>query len=176
MIRKLLQHFILPTLITVAIIYFALRGIDSGVKDSMIASFGNVRSHAPNLALVMLQPTAIQIHLTAALLAFILGLVQILGPKGKMPHRILGWVWVGLMLVTAISSFFIKSINPGHFSLIHALSGWTVVVAPMVIYWARKHDIKRHRSTAIGLFMGGLIIAGAFTFLPGRLMWRVFFG
>jgi uncharacterized membrane protein len=27
-----------------------------------------------------------------------------------------------------------------------------------------------------GNFLGGLIIAGAFTFAPGRLMWRVFFG
>jgi uncharacterized membrane protein len=25
-------------------------------------------------------------------------------------------------------------------------------------------------------FIGGLIIAGAFTFLPGRLMWELFFG
>jgi uncharacterized membrane protein len=27
-----------------------------------------------------------------------------------------------------------------------------------------------------GLFIGGLVIAGAFTFAPGRLMFRVFFG
>ena len=26
------------------------------------------------------------------------------------------------------------------------------------------------------MFVGGLIVAGAFTFLPGRLMWAVFFG
>jgi uncharacterized membrane protein len=26
------------------------------------------------------------------------------------------------------------------------------------------------------LFVGGLVIAGGFTFLPGRLMWAVFFG
>jgi uncharacterized membrane protein len=27
-----------------------------------------------------------------------------------------------------------------------------------------------------GLFVGGLLIAGVFAFLPGRLMWRVVFG
>jgi uncharacterized membrane protein len=27
-----------------------------------------------------------------------------------------------------------------------------------------------------GLFLGGLIIAGVLTFIPGRLMWRLFFG
>ena len=26
------------------------------------------------------------------------------------------------------------------------------------------------------LFWGASIVAGAFTFLPGRLMWRLFFG
>lgn len=27
-----------------------------------------------------------------------------------------------------------------------------------------------------GLFVGGLLIAGLFTFAPGRLMWQVVFG
>lgn len=33
-----------------------------------------------------------------------------------------------------------------------------------------------HRRMMTGLFIGGLVIAGALTFLPGRLMWQVFFG
>jgi uncharacterized membrane protein len=33
-----------------------------------------------------------------------------------------------------------------------------------------------HRHTMTGLFLFGRIVAGAFTFLPGRLMWRLFFG
>jgi len=27
-----------------------------------------------------------------------------------------------------------------------------------------------------GMFVGGLIVAGLLTFLPGRLMWTLFFG
>jgi uncharacterized membrane protein len=27
-----------------------------------------------------------------------------------------------------------------------------------------------------GMFLGGMVIAGAFTFFPGRLMWRVIMG
>ena len=27
-----------------------------------------------------------------------------------------------------------------------------------------------------GLFLGGLIVAGLLAFIPGRLMWRLFFG
>jgi hypothetical protein len=41
---------------------------------------------------------AIPVHDFAAMAAFVLGVVQLAGPKGTLPHRTLGWVWVGLML------------------------------------------------------------------------------
>jgi uncharacterized membrane protein len=36
--------------------------------------------------------------------------------------------------------------------------------------------VGRHRKTMIGIFTGGLLIAGLFTFLPGRIMHVVVFG
>ena len=33
----------------------------------------------------------------AALAAFVLGLVRFAVPKGTLPHRTIGWIWVGLM-------------------------------------------------------------------------------
>jgi uncharacterized membrane protein len=33
-----------------------------------------------------------------------------------------------------------------------------------------------HRSTMIGLYVGALVIAGLFTFVPGRIMHKVLFG
>jgi uncharacterized membrane protein len=33
-----------------------------------------------------------------------------------------------------------------------------------------------HRFAMVSLYVGGILIAGAFTFVPGRLMYRVFFG
>jgi len=33
-----------------------------------------------------------------------------------------------------------------------------------------------HRNSMVGLFVGALVIAGAFTFLPGRIMHAVVFG
>ena len=39
--------------------------------------------------------------------AFVLGLVQFAGPKGTLPHRTLGWIWVLLMAAVAASSFWI---------------------------------------------------------------------
>jgi uncharacterized membrane protein len=41
---------------------------------------------------------------------------------------------------------------------------------------ARKHDRRGHARTVIGMFLGGLVIAGLFTFLPGRIMHAVAFG
>ena len=132
--------------------------------------------HLPVLSLIGEVSPVIQIHLLAAVAAFVIGAVQIFGPKGTGMHRILGWTWIIFMVVVAGSSFFIKIINHGSFSFIHILSGATLIAAPMIVYTARKKDIKAHKKHATRLYTGALIIAGLFTFLPGRLMWQMFFG
>ena len=134
---------------------------------------------APDFGLLAAAPTAIQIHVAAALTALAIGTVLLIGVKGTRLHRGLGWVWVLAMGTTAVSSFFIHAINPGGpagLSLIHLLSGWTVVGLPMAVYAARRHRVQTHRRAMTGMFVGGLIVAGLLTFLPGRLMWAVFFG
>ena len=50
---------------------------------------------------------AIPLHAFAAMAAFALGLVQFAAPKGTLPHRTVGWTWVALMAVVALSSFWI---------------------------------------------------------------------
>lgn len=132
--------------------------------------------HLPDLALLARQPIQIQLHIAAALTALLLGTVQLIGVKGTTAHRIIGWTWVIAMAVTAVSSLFIRQINAGGFSFIHLLSGWTIIALPMAIYAARKHRVLAHRRGMTGLFVGGLIVAGLLTFLPGRLMWTLFFG
>ena len=63
--------------------------------------------------------------------AFVLGVVQLAGPKGTLPHRTLGYIWVGLMLVVAASSFAIQGMRQlGPFSAIHLLSVMVVVLVP----------------------------------------------
>ena len=112
----------------------------------------------------------------AALSALALGTALLINVKGTAAHRTLGWVWVLLMLTAAASAFFIHSLNPNGLSFIHILAGWTLLVAPLGVYWARTHNVARHRRTMTSLFVGGLIIAGLLAFMPGRLMWRMFFG
>jgi len=132
--------------------------------------------HAPDLGMLAQQPVVIQLHVFAALTALLIGTVLLLGVKGNTLHRTLGWIWVISMATVAVSSLFIRTINPGHFSWIHLLSGWTVIALPMAVFAARRHNIKAHRRSMTGLFVGGLLIAGLFTFAPGRLMWQVVFG
>ena len=91
-------------------------------------------------------------------------------------HRILGWTWVVMMMTVAVSSFFIRTINPGGFSLIHILSVFVVCILPLGVYAARRHRVDMHRRIMTNTFIGGLVIAGVFTFFPGRLIWQMFFG
>ncbi len=132
--------------------------------------------HTPNLALLAHVSPVIMIHMCFAVVAFAIGLIQLLGPKGTMAHRILGWTWVIMMMTVAISSFFIHAINPKGFSVIHILSVIVVCVLPVGVYAARRHNIDLHRRTMRNVFLGGLVIAGVFTFFPGRLIWQMFFG
>ncbi|MEZ5955292.1 MAG: DUF2306 domain-containing protein [Hyphomonas sp.] len=117
----------------------------------------------------------IKLHVAGAIAAFAIGTVLLTGVKGRGLHRKLGYSWVAAMAVTAISSFFIIGLNGNSFSFIHGLSAWTVIALPMAVAAARRKDIKTHRRDMTGMFTGGLVVAGLFSFLPGRIMWSIFF-
>jgi uncharacterized membrane protein len=119
----------------------------------------------------------IPIHAFAAMAAFVLGIVQFAAPKGTLPHRTLGWIWVILMATVAVSSFWIHQIRlVGPWSPIHLLSIFTLITLPLAVWRARRHDVADHRRIMILLFSGALVIAGLFTLLPGRIMHAVVFG
>ena len=117
------------------------------------------------------------VQVLAAMAAFVVGVVQFASPKGTLPHRTIGYVWVGLMLTVVTTSFAIHGMRQwGHFSLIHLLSVSVLVLLPLAVLAARRHHVGTHRGAMISLFAGALVIAGAFTLLPGRIMHRVLFG
>jgi uncharacterized membrane protein len=120
---------------------------------------------------------AIPLHAFAAMAAFALGIVQFAAPKGTLPHRTLGWIWVLLMAAVAISSFWIHTIRlVGPFSPIHLLSIFTLIMLPLAVWRAHKHRVADHRRIMIMTFSGALVIAGLFTLVPGRIMHAVIFG
>ena len=119
----------------------------------------------------------IKLHAFAAMAAFALGIVQLVAPKGTLPHRTLGWIFVALMAAVAVSSVFIHSIRLwGPFSPIHLLSIFTLITLPAAVWSAHNHHVMHHRNAMLGLFFGGLVFAGLLTFLPGRIMHAVAFG
>ena len=119
---------------------------------------------------------AIPVHAFAAITAFPLGVVQLAAPKGTLPHRTLGWNWVGLMVSVAVSSFWIHQIRLlGPWSPIHLLSIFTLVTLPLGVWMAHRHRVTDHRRIMILIFSGALVIAGLFTLIPGRIMHTVLF-
>ena len=121
--------------------------------------------------------TSIQLHAFAASGAFVVGTIQLVAPKGTLTHRIVGSIWVLLMLIVSISAFFIHELRLwGPWSPIHLLAIFTLVMLPIAVLRAHRHDVMRHRRAMLGLFLGGLVIAGLFTLLPGRIMHAVVFG
>jgi uncharacterized membrane protein len=130
-----------------------------------------------SLAPLLNAAPAIPFHALAAMSAFMLGVVQFSAPKGTLPHRTIGWIWVGLMMSVAASSFWIHQIRLiGPWSPIHLLSIFTLLAVPLGVWRAHRHEITDHRRIMILIFSGALVIAGLFTLLPGRIMHTVVFG
>ena len=113
---------------------------------------------------------AVIAHLSSVLLALPLGVSQLVLPKGTMRHRTVGYIWCALMVATALVSFAVHEINPGGLSPIHIFSVVTLVVTPLIIFNARTGNIQAHQRSVLGLMLGGLVLAGLFTFIPSRAL------
>jgi uncharacterized membrane protein len=106
-----------------------------------------------------------------------MGVVQLAAPKGTLPHRTIGWIWVALLLAISVSSFFIHGIRMwGEWSPIHILSVFTPLLLLLGMLAARRHRVRAHRITMVSIFAGALVLAGIFTLVPGRIMHAVVFG
>ena len=137
-----------------------------------------------NLQPILEAPFAIQLHFITVVPAFFLGAWQLLiSHKGSASHRVIGKVYLTLMSITAAAAFFIPSFSsfsvdagPIRLGLIHLFIPLTVHGIWRTRKALRTGDIAAHKASMRGLYIGGLIIAGALTFAPGRIMWRIFFG
>jgi uncharacterized membrane protein len=108
------------------------------------------------------------LHLTTVIPALPLGAYLLVRRKGDSLHKALGRIWVVLMLVTVASSFGLHYLSRG-LSPIHALSVLVLVSLPIAVRNAMRGRIAAHRRTMTIVYLS-LVVAGGFTFLPGRLM------
>lgn len=132
--------------------------------------------HGPDVALFDRLSPAIKIHLFAALAALVLGGVLMVARKGRLFHRVAGWTWVALVSVTAGATLFITQLNHGSWSLLHLFTGWVLLVLPLGVIAAKRHQVARHRKTMMGLFYGAFAINLFIALMPGRTLWMMFLG
>ena len=120
-------------------------------------------------------PPVVWAHLVTVMIALALTPVMLLRRRGDSTHRLLGRVWVVAMFLTAAESFFVRSSNQGHFSFVHFISAYVVIVTPLRWWSARNHQIGAHRRHVRGMVTGALLIAGFFTLPFGRMLGRWLF-
>lgn len=131
-----------------------------------------------------MSPTPIvTLHLSAALCAAAIGPLALWTRLGRTVrprwHRVLGYGWLGCMVITALSALFIRSHdlpNVGGFSPLHLLVPLTGVGLYRAITAARRGDIFQHRRTMQGIYVGACLVAGLFTLLPSRYLGRLVWG
>ena len=122
-------------------------------------------------------------HIVFALTAVPVGVYIFLTKKGTARHKLAGRFWVALLIIVSLSAIPIQTINPGQYSLIHLLIPYTISSLIYSIWSIRKFKKTRlhkyryaHMYSMTGVYVGALLIAGAFTLLPGRFLHGVLFG
>jgi len=120
------------------------------------------------------------IHLATVVPCFVLGTLLLFMQKGTNIHRNIGKIYMALMLFTATVTLFMPArVGPqlfNHFGYIHSFSFLTIYTVPAAYFAIRRGDVKSHKRAMISLYFGAIIIAGGFTFFPGRYLYDVFFG
>ena len=119
---------------------------------------------------------AVVIHLVATLSALVIGAINLTRVKGTARHRRLGRVWVTLMVVAALSSFWINGFAGGRgFGPIHLLSVWILISLACGVAFIRKGNRRAHRGFMVGAYVG-LVGAGLGALAPGRFLGGALFG
>ena len=165
-------------LLTLVIFAGWLFSLPEAQRSGMLTYWSSVQIATPgfNPAPLLKAPLSVQLHVLAAVVALFVGAVIFLLPKGTGFHKALGWTWVSSMIIVAATSVaMIVDLRSG-INALHVFTAITVISLWAGLTAIRRGDVKRHAGSMIGLYIGGLIIAGAFAFIPGRTMWAVFFG
>jgi uncharacterized membrane protein len=114
------------------------------------------------------------LHLSIIIPAFLIGTFLLLRRKGTRLHKVFGRIYLLFMIATGIITLFIQAhVGPrllNHFGFIHIFSLVALYCAPAAFLAVRRGNLRAHRGNMLGLYIGGLLIAGAFAFSPGRML------
>lgn len=112
--------------------------------------------------------TILTLHVAAATLAVLLGMAILMQRRGTPRHRRLGRWWALTMAVTALSSFGVRELDPGHFSWLHALSLYVLASLVFAVVAIRRGNVHAHRRGMTGLYVGLVVAGTAALVVPGR--------
>jgi len=132
-----------------------------------------------SLLMLLHRHPLIFLHMVTAIGTLLFGAVILARRKGTAGHRTLGWCWVLLMGGTALSSAFIrdpKLPNLAGYTPIHLLTLAVALMLPLAIWQVRRGNLRAHRRLMQGMYIGGCLLAGAFTLLPGRFLGSLLWG
>lgn len=119
------------------------------------------------------------VHLSTIGPAFIIATYMMLIKKGTAQHKFLGRIYMVLMLFTATVTLFMSAqVGPtlfDHFGFIHLLSVLVLYSVPSAYFAIKAGDVKKHKLNMIGLYIGGMVVAGGFTLVPGRFLGDLIF-
>lgn len=119
------------------------------------------------------------LHLFTVVPCFFIGTALLIIKKGTRIHKGFGRIYMILMLFTALVTLFMPAaVGPqflGHFGWIHLFSFLTLYTVPTAYTAIKKGNIRAHKRKMILLYFGAIIIAGGFTFVPGRYLHELFF-
>lgn len=118
------------------------------------------------------------LHLATVVPAFAIGTLLLIIKKGTSIHKIYGRIYMILMIITALITLFMEAeVGPklfNHFGWIHSFSFLTLYTVPTAYMAIKKGNVKSHKRKMILLYFGAIIIAGGFTFVPGRYLHTLF--
>ncbi len=113
-------------------------------------------------------------RLSTVVPAAIIGTFIMATRKGTKHHKFFGKIYMVLILITAVFSLLMPAvIGPrlfDHFGWIHLFSLMALVSVPGAYISIKRAKLASHKGLMIGLYMGGILLAGSLAFLPGRLL------
>lgn len=122
-------------------------------------------------------PWLARLHLIALAGAAVLGAVQLCAPKGRLPHRVVGWSFAGLLAVAVGTAFFLRGDieglpNAAGYSPVHGMLALAVAFLPLGVVAARRKDVLAHKAF-MGAVFCALVTAVLFSTAPGGSLNRV---
>lgn len=114
------------------------------------------------------------LHFATIAPCFLIGTWLLLRRKGTAIHKRLGRIYVVLITFSSVVAAAMPAlVGPtlwGHFGFIHLFCAVVFVSVPLAMWSIKRGDVRTHAGTMRGLYFGGILIAGAFAFSPGRLL------